>query len=977
MLLPSVAVAQVQPNYWKWYTLPAATETTLGGVKAPTCSTGYYFAGIDGSGQLLCVLGVGGGGGSGLPVDPTACSAGQYVSDQDINGTLTCGTPAGTYSLPAASTTLGGVKMASACGAGNHVASIGTGGELGCTADSGGGYTLPALTATVLGGVKGTGTAIACTLPDVAMGFDAAGALQCGQPSSVTGSAASATGNAGTATALSTAGAANQFWKNGNVWGQPAFTDISGTATDAQISGPYLPRGGAAASANAVNGAVVSLATNITGRLPLANLTDDDTTANLCLVSGGAGGEPSYATCPGGGGGAPTTAKYLLQTADGALANAQAMGALGSGLVVNATTTGVQSIYAGVTCTLPNVMTALSASGSATCAQPTNVSGNSAGATTAASANAVNGAVISLTANATVNQGTTTTLLHGNAAGSPSWAGVSLTADATANQGTVSTFLRGNAAGQPTWSAVDFTDLSGAATAAQIPTASTTLGGVKMAAACSAGNHVASIVAGELTCTADSGGGGAPTTATYWTSTADTGLSAEVNLGGLTTGLLLNTVTGGTAAPSAYAGTSCTNQFPRSLSASGAATCAGVGVSDFTANQGTTTQVLHGNAAGQPSWGAIAVDDLPTVTIAKGGTGVATIADDQLIVGTGADTTAVKTLTNCTGASDALSYNTTTNAFGCTTISGGSPTFSGLTAGGIMYASSTTAIASSGNALISAAGHINLLAATTPATPGAGIGTLYGKQRAGRVVPTMISPDGTQQTTQEALFSNSVQIMLPNTGTTVPLAFTNTWTGRASTGTLSHPAIATTNHLTLMRSSLYTSGAVAGQGYGIQGTFAMNYLGNAANRGGFFFFARFGFTAYSSAARVFVGLTTQNAAYGATEPSTVNNTVGLCKDSTDGTVAFCMRGTAVTKNGTWTPAANTVYDFTMSAPPNSTTITYRLVDETNGTVVFDNLSTSTNAPAVNTLMYPWTWVGASSAVSQIMAVGKVYIASDY
>jgi hypothetical protein len=53
------------------------------------------------------------------------------------------------------------------------------------------------------------------------------------------------------------------------------------------------------------------------------------------------------------------------------------------------------------------------------------------------------------------------------------------------------------------------------------------------------------------------------------------------------------------------------------------------------------------------------------------------------------------------------------------------------------------------------------------------------------------------------------------------------------------------------------------------------------------------------------------------------------------------------------------------------------VDETNGTVVFDNLSTSTNAPAVNTLMYPWTWVGASSAVSQIMAVGKVYIASDY
>lgn len=72
------------------------------------------------------------------------------------------------------------------------------------------------------------------------------------------------------------------------------------------------------------------------------------------------------------------------------------------------------------------------------------------------------------------------------------------------------------------------------------------------------------------------GGGGAPTDATYWTSTANGTLSAEVSLGALTTGLLLNTVSGSTGTPSAYAGTSCTNQFPRSLNASGAATCASV-----------------------------------------------------------------------------------------------------------------------------------------------------------------------------------------------------------------------------------------------------------------------------------------------------------------------------------------------------------------------------------------------------------------
>lgn len=44
------------------------------------------------------------------------------------------------------------------------------------------------------------------------------------------------------------------------------------------------------------------------------------------------------------GGGAPTTATYLLQTANGSLPNAQAMGALATGIVKNTTTTGVVSI---------------------------------------------------------------------------------------------------------------------------------------------------------------------------------------------------------------------------------------------------------------------------------------------------------------------------------------------------------------------------------------------------------------------------------------------------------------------------------------------------------------------------------------------------------------------------------------------------------------------------------------------------------
>lgn len=80
-------------------------------------------------------------------------------------------------------------------------------------------------------------------------------------------------------------------------------------------------------------------------------------------------------------------------------------------------------------------------------------------------------------------------------------------------------------------------------------------------------------------------GGAAPTNAQYWTGAADATLSAEKNLGAVSTGLVINTA----GVPSAYTGTSCTNQFPRSLDASGAATCASVANADL-ANSSITIQ---------------------------------------------------------------------------------------------------------------------------------------------------------------------------------------------------------------------------------------------------------------------------------------------------------------------------------------------------------------------------------------------------
>lgn len=80
------------------------------------------------------------------------------------------------------------------------------------------------------------------------------------------------------------------------------------------------------------------------------------------------GGGMTCGSC-GSGSGAPTDATYIVQTANALLSAEQAMGALGTGLVVNTTTTGVQSIFAGSTCGANQYASATSVAGALTCTQ--------------------------------------------------------------------------------------------------------------------------------------------------------------------------------------------------------------------------------------------------------------------------------------------------------------------------------------------------------------------------------------------------------------------------------------------------------------------------------------------------------------------------------------------------------------------------------------------------------------------------------
>lgn len=152
---------------------------------------------------------------------------------------------------------------------------------------------------------------------------------------------------------------------------------------------------------------------------------------------------------------------------------------------------------------------------------------------------------------------------------------------------------------------------------------------------CAAGSAFTDFTAPDFTCTA--GTSGAPSTATYITQTPDAGLSAEQPLSVLGSGAMLNTTATGVVSIYAGSGACGADNFITQLDASIGKTCGTSSITlngsaialggtrtlslasaDF-ANQGTTTTVLHGNAAGNPSFGAVVTNDITdaNVTYAK------------------------------------------------------------------------------------------------------------------------------------------------------------------------------------------------------------------------------------------------------------------------------------------------------------------------------------------------------------------------
>lgn len=130
---------------------------------------------------------------------------------------------------------------------------------------------------------------------------------------------------------------------------------------------------------------------------------------------------------------------------------------------------------------------------------------------------------------------------------------------------------------------------------------------------------------------------------------------------------------------------------------------AGVTPNSLTAGLGTTTTVLHGNAAGEPTWGAISLtaDVSGTLPVANGGTGAATLTG--LLQGNG--TSAITAITNSstvgqvlrvTGASTyawgALDLADTDAVTGVLDETNGGTGQSTISTGDILYGSSSNTL---------------------------------------------------------------------------------------------------------------------------------------------------------------------------------------------------------------------------------------------------------------------------------------------
>lgn len=237
---------------------------------------------------------------------------------------------------------------------------------------------------------------------------------------------------------------------------------------------------------------------------------------------------------------------------------------------------------------------------------------------------------------------------------------------------------------------------------------------------------------------------------------------------------------------------------------------------------------------------------------------------------------------------------------------------------------------------IEAGGHLRLdslnFNAAPPATPGSGQVTIYGRKRAGRILPVII--DGSALTTvlQPAFVDKKLKFAQALYGSST-LSIFNLPTGSA-TGTATVRNLASGSYWNTTAKTSYVSAAAINSACGVRfGANSANpYLirGSVAGSGGFFVSLKYGVNVHASTMTLFAGLSAYTTIQAATiQASAYINIIGVGADSGDTNLQVMHNdgtGTATKIDlGANFPAktsATDLYEVRLFCLPNSADVNY-------------------------------------------------------
>lgn len=276
--------------------------------------------------------------------------------------------------------------------------------------------------------------------------------------------------------------------------------------------------------------------------------------------------------------------------------------------------------------------------------------------------------------------------------------------------------------------------------------------------------------------------------------------------------------------------------------------------------------------------------------------------------------------------------------------------------------------------------YLDLIATKEPAAPDANHLALYAQSRGGRLLPHWVENNGLESAVQPALFGNNVVMWLSGSGSTVAIAFGATFSNQNQGGGAgsSTPSLASTNAVTQMKRSAFSTGINGSGSSGVQTLTPVAWRGDKAGLGGFFFFARFALEAYAPNERLIVGLSSLNGSL-SVEPSTLLNSIALIKDSTDSTLQIlCSDGTAATKVNTGiTPAVDQIIDLILFCKPNDDKAYARIIDTFTGQVYVENLLLNVTLPDAATFMNIQAQIQSTSGTTpKFLSINRLYLETN-